>query len=115
MNIKQPLFVCLPEDGGKLFLLHKHDVEKSIKNVEEDPDAELPYSVLGSIKPDYKGIPFLISYKTTKSDVVLYDVVYSDNSFDAHMALYSKPRLKDKGIKITNTLDLTKLIDEYYE
>lgn len=115
MNIKQPLFICLPEDGGKLFLLHKHDVEKSIKNVEEDPDAELPYSVLGSIKPDYKGIPFLISYKIAPSNVVLYDVLYAYEGAEAHSLLLGKKRLQDKSIKITNTLNLTKLIDEYYE
>jgi hypothetical protein len=90
-------------------------VEKSIKSMEEDADVDLEYSILGSIRQPYSKTPFLLTYKISGSNDVLYDVVYTDDSFESHLALINKPRLKDKNIKITNTLDLRKLIDEYYE
>jgi len=115
MTRKEPLYICLSDNGKDLFLLPKSEVEASIKNMEEDANSDLEYSILGGIKQPYPKVPFLLTYKTSDSDVVLYDVIYADNSFDSHMALYNKARLKDKSIKITNTLNLTKLIDEYYE
>jgi hypothetical protein len=113
--MNQPIFICLPDNGDKLFLQTKNEVEDNIKSVETDPDMDLSYSVIGSIKPAYKGIPYLITYKIAPSNVVLYDVVYASEGAEAHSLLLSKKRLQGKSIKITNTLDLRKLIDEYYE
>lgn len=115
MTKKETLYICLSENGKDLFLLPKSDVEKNIKNMEEDANADLEYSVLASIKQPYPKTPFLLTYKISGSNDALYDVVYTDNSFDSHLALVSKARLKGKNARITNTLDLTKLIDEYYE
>lgn len=113
--MNQPLFICLPENGDKLFLQTKAEVEDNIKSVETNPNMDLSYSVIGSVKPSYKETPYLISYKIAPSTVTLYDVVYAREGVEAHSLLLSKKRLQGKSIKITNTLDLRKLIDEYYE
>lgn len=110
---KDILFVCLSDDGKEIFLQHKYDVEKSIRSMEEDPSADLQYEVLGSVKTDYSKIPFLISYKVDNS--TQYDIIYAKVGVEAHATLLGKNRLKDKEVKITNTLDLRKLIDEYYQ
>jgi hypothetical protein len=83
--------------------------------MEEDANVDLEYSILGSIKQPYPKTPFLLTYKIAKSRAILHDVVYANDSFNAHLALVSKTRLRDVEVHITNTLDLTKLIDEYYE
>jgi hypothetical protein len=113
MNQKETLYICLPENAKELFLLPKSEVEKSIKSAEEDPNTDLEYTVIGSIKSSYTGIPYLISYKIALRTE--YDVVYAKNGLEAHALLTGKKRLQDKQIKITNTLDLRKLIAEYYE
>lgn len=113
---KEVLYVCMAEDRSKeLFLVGKQEVEKSIKNMEENPDVDLDYNVLGGVDPNHRKTPYLISYKISPSNVVLYDVVYANEGAEAHSLLLSKKRLQDKSIKITNTLDLTKLIQQYYE
>jgi len=116
MSKKEILFICQSNDRSKdMFLVTKQDVEKSIKNMEEDIDSDLEYNVLGSVNVLHPKTPYLISYKIAPSNDLLYDVVYTDDSFSSHLALVGKARLKDKNVKITNTLDLTKLIEEYYE
>lgn len=113
---KEVLYICMSEDRSKdLFLLRKQDVEKSIKSMEEDPDADLEYNVLGGVDPNHRKTPYLISYKISPSNAIIYDVVYADEGAEAHSLLLSKKRLQGKSIKITNTLDLTKLIEQYYE
>lgn len=106
----------MSDDRSKdLFLLSKQDVEKSIKSMEEDPSVDLEYNVLGGIDINNKKTPYLISYKISTANVILYDIVYADQGAEAHSLLLGKKRLQDKSIKITNTLDLRKLITEYYE
>ena len=106
----------MTDDRSKdLFILSKYDVEKSIKSMEENPDLDLDYNVLAGVDPDHKKTPFLISYKISPSNDLLYDVIYADEAVESHVALLGKKRLQGKSIKITNTLDLTKLIEQYYE
>jgi hypothetical protein len=116
MTKKEVLYVCMSNDRSKdMFLLRKQDVEKSIKSMEEDPDSDLEYNVLGSVDINHPKTPYLLTYKINKADDLLYDVVYADDSFEAHLALVRKPRLKGTSAKITNTLNLIKLIEEYYD
>lgn len=106
----------MSDDRSKeMFLLRKQDVEKSIKSMEENPDSDLEYNVLSSVNPHHPKTPFLISYKIAPSNDILYDVLYADVPVESHTALLGKKRLEGKNVKITNTLDLTKLIEQYYE
>jgi hypothetical protein len=114
MQKKEVLFICL-SDGKKLDLRPKDEVEKDIRAMERNPDYDLTYNVLGSVQIPflYKEIPFLIQYKIEGS--TMYDVIYAKEGVEAHVKLLKKKRLQGKEVKITNTLDLRKLIDEYYE
>lgn len=117
---KEPLYICLPEDGKKLTIIPKSEVEKNIRSMEEDFDNDISYTVLGSVKAAYKGIPFLLSYKLADKEnkttsTTMYDVIYAESGAEAHSLLLGKKRLKDYIINITNTLDLRKLIADYYE
>jgi len=105
------LYVCITDNGGTL-LLTKYDVEMAIKEVEES-DADMNFTVVGSININSSLIPFLIVASQDK-DAVVYDIIEAKNEEDAKSIFLSTKRNAKKHSIIKRVKNLNDLIKSYY-
>jgi hypothetical protein len=108
---KDKLYVCL-EENNKLSIHSREEVDAVIKDVEEDYEGELPYTVVGSIITPIEEIPFL--FTCTVGTVTFYEVVIADSEEKAKEKLLLKKRIKKTKVEIKNIKNLSLLIAEYY-
>lgn len=113
MESKEKLYVCL-EEGDNLSLHTRADVDAIIKDVEEDHDGTMPFTVVGNVTTPVDGTPFLVTYKVGSS--TYYEVVTTkEGGPTGPEILQSKKRLKGKKIDVLAFRNLSQLITDFYE
>lgn len=115
MNIAEDrLYVCI-EEGNKLSMHTRDEIDDVIQKAEETSSGRLDFTSIGSINTQditkkHFALLFTIQGKVYMS--TLYDVVQADSAEQAQAIVEQKPRFQRKSLTFRKIIDLSELINQ---